>query len=479
MENRWIWPFELKEKIGQGGMGVVYRARYVKNDREVAVKLLPPEIAADKKIAMRFERELEVLKKLKHPNIVYCFGGKCEGDQHFYAMELVEGGSMERLLKKRGRLQWEQVCEYMLQLCSALYFAHEHGFVHRDVKPGNLLLTEMNKVKLSDFGLARARSDAGLTEHGKTMGTFHYMAPEQIRGKPPLSASTDLYAMGCVMYELLAGRPPFRGHTPAEILQKHLEQAPPPVSANAMDCPAALEQLIQDLLAKKQENRPENAMEVAKRLKQILERTPLDKTTRDITVRHTMAAQVIDDAITSPAIRRPTEGAQPSWISSALLGGVLLIIGLLIWNAYAVGQSNSTGQAGEMWVKALESREIPVRVAAAENLANLRPITEEAVNALARVVKEDEIGQVRQAAAESLGKLGPAAESAKGELNHAKSFDSDAGVQFKAQAALEAINSGEDASQTRSTWPYYLTVVLILLAGIGYYVVRGVMKTMK
>ena len=89
-------------------MGVVYRARYVKNDREVAVKILPPEIAADKKIATRFERELEVLKKLKHPNIVYCFGGKCEGDQHFYAMELVEGGSLGRLLKKRGRLPWER-----------------------------------------------------------------------------------------------------------------------------------------------------------------------------------------------------------------------------------------------------------------------------------------------------------------------------------------------------------------------------------
>src|SRR4249920_617877 len=203
MEKRWIWPFELEEQIGSGAMGLVYRARFVKNDRRVALKLLPEEVAANATLASRFQREMEILKDLRHPHIVHCFGGTCEGDQWFYAMELIDGGSLQGLLAEQGKLPWRQVLEFSQQVCAALDHAHAQGVIHRDLKPGNLLLTRAGKIKLADFGLALVAAETRLTAAGKTMGSLHYMAPEQIQGKPPLSNKTDLYALGCVLFELL------------------------------------------------------------------------------------------------------------------------------------------------------------------------------------------------------------------------------------------------------------------------------------
>ena len=270
LEKRWIWPFELLDKLGEGGMGVVYRARYVVDNRHVAVKLLPPDIA-NETILSRFERELEILKTLRHPNIVRSFGGVCEGNQHFYAMELVEGGTLDRLLEQRGKFSWEMVVQFALQMASAPSYAHERGVVHRDVKPGNFLLTTGGKVKLSDFGLATVEAATKITAAGKTMGTFPYMAPEQIRGRPPVAPQTDLYALGCVIFEMLTGRTPFTGETPAEVMHKHLDQTPQRVTELAPDCPIALDVLVRDLLQKDPNDRPEGAYIVAKRLTDIAE----------------------------------------------------------------------------------------------------------------------------------------------------------------------------------------------------------------
>src|SRR5579872_1338592 len=259
MEKRWIWPFELEEQIGSGAMGLVYRARFVKNDRRVALKLLPAKVAANKILASRFQREMEILKDLRHPHIVHCFGGTCEGDQWFYAMELIEGGTLAGLLSEQGKLPWRQAVELGLQVCAALDHAHDRGVIHRDLKPGNLLLTKTGKIKLADFGLALVAAETRLTSAGKTMGSLHYMAPEQIQGKPPLSNRTDLYALGCVLFELLCGRTPFTGEAMAEVLQQHIRQPPPRVSSMALDCPVQLESLVADLLQKDPEHRPANA----------------------------------------------------------------------------------------------------------------------------------------------------------------------------------------------------------------------------
>lgn len=271
MESRWIWPFELKDKLGEGGMGVVYRARYVGNDRVVAVKLIPPEVATDATLLARFEREMEVLKQLRHPNIVHSFGGVCDNQQRFYAMELVEGGNLAEILHQRGRLSWDVVIDYGLQMCAGLQCAHERGVVHRDVKPGNFLVTPTGKLKLSDFGLATMAAATRITAAGRTLGTLQYMAPEQIRGKPPISNRTDLYALGCVFFELLTGKPPFEAEHPAEVLHKHLKDAPPRLADRMLDCPPELNQLVADLLEKDPEKRPASAADVGLRLQAILQ----------------------------------------------------------------------------------------------------------------------------------------------------------------------------------------------------------------
>lgn len=268
--SRWLWPFELLEKVGQGGMGVVYRARYVKNDRIVAVKLLPEYAGQDPILIARFEREMEILRQLDHPNIVHCFGGVCAGQQRYYAMEWVEGGTLADLLREKKRLSWAYVLELGLQMCAALAHAHRLGIVHRDLKPSNFLLSAQKQIKLADFGLAWVANSARVTRVGKTAGTFEYMAPEQIRGHPPVSPQTDLYALGCVWFELLTGHPPFGGDTPAVLLRKHLKHPAPSVLIEVPDCPPALDRLIQDLLQKNPLDRPQSAEEVARRLELIL-----------------------------------------------------------------------------------------------------------------------------------------------------------------------------------------------------------------
>ncbi|MSR59728.1 MAG: serine/threonine protein kinase, partial [Planctomycetaceae bacterium] len=244
MEKRWIWPFELEEQIGSGAMGLVYRARFVKNDRRVALKLLPPDVAANPTLTARFQREMELLKDLRHPNIVHCFGGTCEGDVKFYAMELVEGGTLAALIEEQGRLPWRQTVEFGLQICESLKYAHDRQIIHRDLKPANLLITKGGKLKLSDFGMAQMTAESRLTAPGKTMGSLHYMSPEQIQGKPPLSNRTDLYALGCVLFEMLTGQPPFRGGAMAEVMQRHVKETPTPVGSIVLDCPPQLEALV-------------------------------------------------------------------------------------------------------------------------------------------------------------------------------------------------------------------------------------------
>jgi hypothetical protein len=271
MVDKQVGPFVLGKKLGDGGMGVVYRATYTKTGQDVALKLLPPELLDNEKIVARFERELEILKKMKHPHIVQCYGGGKKGNQRFYAMELIGGGSLSQLLRSRGRLPWEDVVEYGIQICKALTYAHGNGIIHRDIKPANLLLTKEGKLKLSDFGIARDNSATALTATGRTVGTYHYMAPEQIKDGS-VSHKADLYALGCVLYELLTGEPPFEGESAANIFYKHLEEKPPRAAAKALDCPVWLDTLIAQLLEKDPAKRPFDAGTVQHALEEVREK---------------------------------------------------------------------------------------------------------------------------------------------------------------------------------------------------------------
>lgn len=270
--KRKIGPFELERKLGSGGMGVVYLASYAKTGQKVALKVLPPGLSADFKLLKRFEREIDILKKLQHPNIVRYFGGGKHGEQRFYAMELMDGGSLEDLIKKRGRLPWEQAIEFGKQICEALEHAHKHGVIHRDLKPANLFLTKSEKLKLGDFGIARDTQATQLTAAGKTVGTYAYMAPEQITGQTEVGPKTDLYALGCVLFEMLTGKPPFQAETQPEMLFQHIEAEPPRVRATAIDCPIWLDNLVQQLLAKDPQDRPFDALAVHTALEEIGQR---------------------------------------------------------------------------------------------------------------------------------------------------------------------------------------------------------------
>lgn len=271
MAQKTLGPFDLEEKIGVGGMGIVFRARYRKNDRIVAVKILTGPLSTNPKLVARFEREMEILQKLEHPNITkYYGGGKVDG-HHFYAMKLMTGGNLHRLIKQKGQLPWEQVIEFGCQICDALDHAHSHGIIHRDLKPGNLFLrrdktTNAEKVVLGDFGIARDQDATALTATGMTVGTYAYMSPEQITGKKEISSKSDLYSLGIVLFQMLAGRPPFKG----EILVQHLKQEAPSVREFAPDCPLWLARVVGQLLEKEPSERPMDAAYVKMALEEVV-----------------------------------------------------------------------------------------------------------------------------------------------------------------------------------------------------------------
>lgn len=273
MPPRRLGPFELSDRLGAGGMGEVFRATHVDTGKEVALKVVRADLVDNPRVAKRFAREVRILKKLRHPNIVRCYGGSVQDGTMYCAMQLVEGGSLAQLLKQRGRLPWERALKYGLEICDALACAHEHHVIHRDIKPSNLLISKRSgRLKLSDFGLARYTDATALTVAGRAIGTCSYTAPELIRGRPEVSHRSDLYSFGCVMFEMLTGRRPFEAQTHAEVFYQHLEETPPAVRTLAMDCPIWLEALVAQMLAKDPKDRPMDASMVRHALIEVQER---------------------------------------------------------------------------------------------------------------------------------------------------------------------------------------------------------------
>lgn len=460
--NRWIWPFELLERIGEGGMGVVYRARYVVNDRQVAVKMLPDDIT-DTTVLKRFEREVEVLKSLKHPNIVRCFGGKCEDDQRFYAMELVEGGTLDEVLRRKGRLSWEQVIEYGLQMCAALECSHAAGVIHRDVKPANFLIGKDGQLKLSDFGIATMIATRKITAAGKTLGTYHYMAPEQIRGAT-VNARTDLYALGCMFFEMLSGKPPFLGDTPAEILQKHVSQEPPRLAREVLDCPITLERIIYKLLEKEPDKRPTSAAEVAGLLRGVSQTVEVVAPTRKQGLRGIVSNQPLTSTgdRTKSAPQDKTEvsssGDVPGW-SLGLLGGLLLIAVVALFAQHGLIGEMRTGE--RLWIDAAQRADINTQETALEALGVIAPHNPEAMEViLDQLMAED--ARLRIAAVEASGKTGNSGRRLLPELIKIQKNDPDGSVRSAAGAAITRIN---ESPMSRS-WGTY-AFALLLLTGIG------------
>jgi serine/threonine protein kinase len=263
MPSSRLSDYELGDILGVGTVGTIYLATEKKSDRTVALKKLHPKVSQNTLIRARFKREMTILERLRHPNIVaYLGGGRDNEDQTlFYAMEVVSGGTVDDLVKFGGPLPWTAVVEITRQVCSALQCAHNHGIVHRDLKPSNLFLSRDGEVKLGDFGIARDLTAGDLTAGGITVGTHAYMAPEQITGDQSVSGKADLYALGCCMFEMLTGRKVFLGENYAQLFDQHLREKPPSVGDFA-ECPEALEKVIQHLLVKSADDRPFNARQV-------------------------------------------------------------------------------------------------------------------------------------------------------------------------------------------------------------------------
>jgi len=274
-----LGPYEILTPLGAGGMGEVYRARDPRLGREVALKLLPAGVAASAERLARLEREARAIAGLNHPNIVTLYSLEDEAGVRFLTMELVEGQSLDRLVTPGG-LPAARVLELAIPLADALVTAHERGVVHRDLKPGNLMVTPEGRLKVLDFGLAKlsgalegplAASTAAtmtgpISTAGQIVGTVPYMAPEQVRGGT-VDERTDLFALGIVIYELATGRRPFAGDTPADVSSAILRDRPVPLASVRPELPGGLDRVVGRCLEKDPRDRHRAAREVVEELR--------------------------------------------------------------------------------------------------------------------------------------------------------------------------------------------------------------------
>jgi serine/threonine-protein kinase len=338
-----LGPFIIDKELGAGAMGAVYRARYEKTGQVVAVKVMAPGLGDNNPSAVaRFEREAAILKQLHHPNIVRLFGvGKFQGTR-YYAMEYIQGESLDRIMNRRGRMTWEEVVELGQQLCSALQHAHEAGIVHRDLKPSNLMILTDGTLKLTDFGIAKDLDVTALTSANCTVGTASYMSPEQCKGERDITYKSDLYSLGVVFYELITGKKPFNAENAMDMFLLHVQGTFERPSRIVLDMPVWMDNLICQMLEKKPEQRPLSAKMVSEVLGSIQEKVEAQQSAGVDAVRARMIdrprgtrnpdegdKEVARALMTGKKGRRKPKkaGGAPRWLTTGPLGLVVVIAG--------------------------------------------------------------------------------------------------------------------------------------------------------
>lgn len=339
--------YEIHRRLARGGMAQVYLARDRSLDRPVAVKELVPEFAGDPSFVERFRREAQAAANLSHPNIVGVYDWGAQDGTYFIVMEYVDGPSLSRVLRSDGPFHPRRAAEIAAEVAAGLGFAHSHGVVHRDVKPGNVLLTRSGQAKVTDFGIARAlsSSDEDLTQAGSVMGTATYFSPEQAQGLP-VDPRSDLYSLGVVLYELVTGRPPFSGDTPLAIAYKHVQDQPAPPSTLMAGLPEALEAIIMKLLSKRPDDRYATAEELRADLNRFLAGEPTVAERELVAAGAAVGAMAAEPATTVQAATtvgaavpaedgledEPEDKPRRTWLFIALLVLLLaLLAGLLFW----------------------------------------------------------------------------------------------------------------------------------------------------
>ena len=254
MIGQYIHNYQITDRLGEGGMGVVYKATDTVLGREVALKMLHGQLIKQTQFLDRFKKEARVLAQLLHPNIAVIYNFIAQDENHFMVMEYVQGKNLDELLRQNRVLLYDTVCPVFMQALEGLHHAHKKGIYHRDIKPSNLILTPDGTVKLMDFGIAKIAGEQRLTQVNRVVGTIEFMAPELIEGKDP-SVASDIYATGVTMYELLTGKLPFEGNTDFNLMQDILKKKPLSVEKLNAAVPNALSAIVMKALEKKPESR--------------------------------------------------------------------------------------------------------------------------------------------------------------------------------------------------------------------------------
>jgi eukaryotic-like serine/threonine-protein kinase len=334
--------YELEELVGTGGMSTVYRARDQLLERYVALKVLHPHYADDEEYVERFRREARSVAQLSHPHIVTVIDRGEDDGQQYIVFEYVDGENLKELIERTGPLPTRRAVEFALEIADALAFAHEHGLVHRDVKPQNVLITPDGDAKVTDFGIARSLEvEHGMTQTGTVLGTSNYLSPEQASGKPT-TTSTDVYSLGVVVYELLTGDVPFPGENFVAIAMKHINELPPDLLDKRPDVPLRLAAAVDRAMEKDPDRRFATMDEFASELRQCL--AELDAPDAERTV----IAQ-------SPVLRegrphrvRAARSRVPLYAVVALVAIAAIVAGILTLDGSKGGTPAATGLGGTL-----------------------------------------------------------------------------------------------------------------------------------
>lgn len=331
--------YRILELLGEGGMAFVFKAKDEQLERNVAIKTLKPVYISDSNFVSRFKREAQTAANLNHPNIVQIFDWGVEESEPYFVMEYVEGTTLSSVLAKNKRVNISDALYIGSQVSAALHEAHENNLVHRDIKPGNIMITPGGKIKVTDFGIVSIQDeDSDITKSGTILGTANYISPEQAQGLP-VSKQSDLYSLGVVLYELISGKTPFDGDTPISIATKHLTEKPKSISELINDIPTGVEKIILKLLNKKQINRYKSAEDLRAALNQQKSYLQLNKTKENlisltnprVKLRFTLPALAISIFLVIGSINvlgsifnnLPVDGGSPSLIEIPDLTGSL------------------------------------------------------------------------------------------------------------------------------------------------------------
>jgi serine/threonine-protein kinase len=343
--------YRMESLLGQGGMAQVYKGTDTVLGRPVAIKILAPQYAKDQSFVDRFRREAQSAARLNHPNVVGVYDTGSDDGTHYIVMEFVEGRTLADFLSSGGSLLPERAVELASSVCVALSEAHKAGIVHRDIKPGNIMVTRGGEVKVMDFGIARAATAETVTATATVLGTASYLSPEQAQGKP-VDARSDIYSLGVVLYEMLVGRVPFGGDSAVAVAYKHVQEPPEPPSRINPDISPSLEAVVMRALAKNPDNRYQTAEEFC---------ADLDRVRRGMPVAATpllAETQAVGSPVTATRVQHPTGVLPPEEQRSRwpwILIGVLVLLGVLI-ALFFIGRNLLNENANQVAVPKLTDR---------------------------------------------------------------------------------------------------------------------------